>query len=76
MSQNDAAEKYIGLIVIVLLAIAIYGLYNVWNYILTPGPSNSQYYAFNMSITVASTFFLALLFVTYSTYKRHGKKKS
>lgn len=76
MSQNDAERKYIGLIVIVLLIIAIYGLYNVWNYILTPGPSNSRYYAFNMSITVASTFFLTLLFVIYSTYKRYGKKKS
>ena len=76
MSQNDAERKYIGLIVIVLLIIAIYGLYNVWNYILTPGPSNSRYYSFNISITVASTFFLTILFVIYSTYKRYGKKKS
>ena len=75
MSQNNAEQKYVGLMVIVLLALATYGLYNVWSYILTPGPSKSSYYAFNMTIAVASTFFLTLLFVLFTTYKKYYAKK-
>lgn len=70
MEVSKTIRAYIGLATIVLTAIAIYGLYNVWSYILSPPPPKLSQYEFYIRIVIASTFLLALIFLIYRVYTR------
>ena len=70
MEVSKTIKAYIGLATIVLTAIAIYGLYNVWSYILSPPPPRLSQYEFHIRMVITSTFLLAVIFLIYRVYTR------
>ena len=68
MAPQVTVRTYLGVLTILLAAVAVYALYVVWNYLLSPGPSSLPFYQTYMTLAVVSTFTLAAILVLYKTY--------
>jgi len=62
------ARTYIGVVAIMLVALALYSLYKVWEYLLTPGPSNPSFFQLHMSVAVGAAFSMIALLIIYHSY--------
>ena len=68
MSVSVSTRTYMGIAVTILVALAIYSLYKVWEYLLTPGSSNPSFFQFHMGVTVGAAFAMAALLIAYHSY--------